>query len=97
MEKREEIMTDFEHRGSELRKEAKQIVLDFMKVSSDCNVDGDGITQAAISRSCNFEWGDYENTKSSQQQYWTVVLMRDLERDKLVVRDSFTKRWRLKR
>lgn len=88
-------MTAFERRGFEFRQEAKKIVLDFMKTFSDCSNNGEGLTQAAISRACNFEWGDYANTTSSQQQYWTVGLLRELEKEKLIIRDLHTKRWKL--
>lgn len=88
-------MTEFEKRGNELRKHAKEIVLDFMKNTSECIPGGVGIKQSGIFHACGFSWGDYPNATSSNQQYWLVALLRELETEGKVERVERSGPWRL--
>jgi len=45
---------------------------------------------------CGFDWGEYEKATSSNQQYWVVALVRELENEGEIERDPSTKHWRLK-
>ena len=47
-------------------------------------------------RMCGFDWGEYEKATSSNQQYWIVALVRELEAEGELERDLKTKHWRLK-
>lgn len=67
-----------------------------MKNAAECLPNCGGLKQAEIFHECGLDWGTYENTTSSNQQYWVVGLLRDLEKDGLVQRDIITKKWRLK-
>lgn len=88
-------MKDIETRGKELRSQAKEIVLDFMNAAPDCGSNGDGMRQASIFRACNFDWGDYPNARSTNQQYWLVALLRELEAEGKVERVGISGPWRL--
>jgi hypothetical protein len=89
------IVTIFEERGFAIRKQSKDIVLDFMKSTFECSSINDGMKLAEIFRACGFDWGNYENATSSNQQYWLVALLRELEKENKVQRDPETKRWKL--
>ncbi len=89
-------MTKFTIDGTNLRFQIKDLVLMFMKSTDECSVNGEGLKQAEIFRECGLDWGTYENATSSNQQYWIVGLLRDLEKDGLVQKDIATKKWRLK-
>jgi len=88
-------MTDFNKQGNELRAKSKDIVLEFMKSKLEHVIHTEGITQTVIFRECGFDWGDYLYSKSTQQQYWVVALLRELEAEGKIVRDKSTKKWRL--
>ena len=88
-------MDTYSSRGLEIRELSKQLILDFMHASPDCERYGAGYRQADLSRSCGLEWGDYPNATASQQQFWIVGLLRELEKEGKVQRDLETKKWRL--
>jgi hypothetical protein len=44
----------------------------------------------------NLDWGDYPNATSSNQQYWVVALVRELEAEGKVERISESGPWRLR-
>lgn len=81
--------------GEKLRLQIKSIVYDYMSKSSDCASYSDGLKQAEIFRSCGLDWGEYPNATSSNQQYWLVALLRELESEGKVKRDSITKKWKI--
>ena len=83
-------------KGTKLRLEIKNLVYDFMLKCDDCSNDALGTKQAEIFRACGLDWGEYPNATSSNQQYWLVGLLRDLEKDGKIQRDSVSKHWRLK-
>ena len=82
--------------GTELRIAIKQLVYEFMKRNGECSVFSRGMKQADIFRACGLDWGEYLNATSSNQQYWIVALLRELEQEGKIQRDPDTKRWRLK-
>lgn len=90
-------MDDFESRGRSIRSEAKRLVLDFMRSRPEARPGREGIRQAQIFRSCGFSWGDHKNATSSNQQYWVVGLLRELESDGLIERVAAGGPWRLVR
>ncbi len=60
-----------------------------------CQKDSNGVALAQIFRDCGFDWGEYKNATSSNQQYWCVALVRELEKEGKVERLE-SKKWRLK-
>ena len=89
-------MKAFEERGNRLRAEAKAIVYEFMRASALCQPGREGMRLAQIFRACGFDWGEYEKATSSNQQYWVVALMRELEAEGKVERVSESGPWRLR-
>ena len=87
---------DFKSRGNDLRNKFKDLVLDFMQSKEECQSLGRGIKQAHIFRECGMDWGEKSNCTSTNQQYWIVAILRTLENEGKVERDSGTKKWRLK-
>lgn len=83
-------------KGTELRLAIKELVFDYMKNSPDCAVYTDGLKQAEIFRQCGLDWGEYPNATSSNQQYWIVALLRELESEGKAQRDVDSKKWRIK-
>jgi hypothetical protein len=66
-------------RGAAIRREAKQLVLEFMRTSSACQPGRGGLRLAEIFRECGFDWGNYSKATSSNQQYWVVAPVRGLK------------------
>lgn len=89
-------MREFQARGAEVRATAKALVLGFMRASSDCQPACSGVRLAPIFRACGFDWGDQPKATSTNQQYWVVALMRELETEGLVERVSEKGPWRLR-
>jgi hypothetical protein len=88
-------MKKFEERGNRLRAEAKALVFEFMRESEQCQPGRDGIRLSPIFRACGFDWGEQKKATSSNQQYWVVALMRELESEGKVERVSESGPWRL--
>ena len=91
------MMKEFQERGRGLRLAAKQLVLEYMQASSLCQAGREGERLSPIFRACGFDWGEYEKATSSNQQYWIVAAMRELESEDKVERVSPSGPWRLKR
>lgn len=89
-------MDEFKARGQALKAEAKALVYEFMKNSDLCQPGRDGMRLSPIFRACGFDWGEYPKATSSNQQYWVVALMRELEMEGRVERVSASGPWRLK-
>lgn len=89
-------MKEFETRGDRIRGDAKALVYEFMQASPQCQAGMDGMRLSPIFRACGFDWGEYEKATSSNQQYWVVALMRELEAEGKVERVSESGPWRLK-
>ena len=83
-------------KGENIRNQAKQIVLDYMKNTHDCACDSIGKTQTGIFRACGFDWGDQVKAPSTNQQYWVIAILRVLEKENIILQDSDTKKWRMK-
>lgn len=88
-------MTKYKVSGEEIRNLAKKLVLEFMKEIPSCQEDQEGMTLAQIFRESGLDWGEYQNATSTNQQYWVVALMRELEQEKKVERILESKKWRL--
>jgi hypothetical protein len=86
---------DFQIKGNILRKEFKNVVYEYMKSNERCQKKNMGMTQAQIFRECGMDWGEKKNCTSSNQQYWIVAILRELEEEGKIQRDQFTKKWRL--
>jgi hypothetical protein len=89
-------MKEFEDRGNRIRAEAKALVYEYMQASDHCQPGNEGLRLSPIFRACGFDWGEYEKATSSNQQYWVVALMRELEAEGKVERVSSSGPWRLK-
>lgn len=89
-------MKNYFKQGEQLKLQIKGLIFEFMQSSEECASNSTGLKQAEIFRECGLDWGDYPNATSSNQQYWVVGLLRDLEKDNKVQRDMDTKKWRLK-
>ena len=81
--------------GIEIRKMAKELVLKFMRNTEKCAPCAEGMSQAEIFRACGLDWGQYPHATSSNQQYWIVALLRELECEGKVERDTESKKWRI--
>ena len=88
-------MSDFENQGNLIRKQAKELVFAFLKTKSECKPNGEGMKLAQIFRACGFDWGEYNKATSSNQQYWVVALVRELEREGKVQQIKESGPWRL--
>lgn len=89
-------MKDFEARGRALKTEAKALVHEFMRNVDLCQAGKEGMRLSPIFRACGFDWGQYPKATSSNQQYWVVALMRELEAEGKVEQVSASGPWRLK-
>jgi len=87
---------NYENEGAAIREQSKKLVLSFMRNSPECIPCNKGLRQAEIFRECGFDWGDFPNAETTKQQYWIVALLRELETEGTVQRDSDTKYWRLR-
>lgn len=82
--------------GTNLRLQIKSLVLAYITAAPECACNADGLKQAEIFRACGLDWGDMPNATSSQQHFWLVALLRELESEEIIVRDPDNKKWRLK-
>ena len=89
-------MDRFYQRGERLRAEAKQLVLEFMGLTPSCRAGAEGMRLSPIFQACGFDWGTYAKATSSNQQYWVVALMRELEKEGKVEQVSPSGPWRLR-
>lgn len=87
---------NFKKIGEELRNDFKNLVFNYMSIKDECSKLNDGMKQADIFRECGMDWGEKENCTSSNQQYWIVAILRELEEEGKIQRDIETKKWRLK-
>ena len=87
-------MRNYFQDGVALRKQIKELVWEYMQNSHECGPYASGLCAAEIFRECGLDWGDRQNATSSNQQYWTVALLRELESEGKVTRSITTKRWK---
>lgn len=89
-------MESFKDRGTQIKATASALVYDYMRASDLCQAGRAGMRLSEIFRACGFDWGDREKATSSNQQYWVVALMRQLEAEGKVERVSPSGPWRLR-
>jgi hypothetical protein len=89
-------MDDFESRGNQVRISAKQLIFEFLRSNDICQPGRSGMRLAEIFRRCGLDWGDYPNATSSNQQYWVVAIVRELEAEGKVERVTRSGPWRLR-
>jgi hypothetical protein len=89
-------MSQFADDGRAIRNSAKALVLRLMQSTALCQPGAEGMKLARISRDCGLDWGDYPKATSSNQQYWVVALVRELEAEGKVERVSESGPWRLR-
>lgn len=90
-------MNKYGMKGSAIRAQAKELVLEFMRNDARCSENGEGVRTAPLFRHCGFDWHDQPSAKSSQQQFWLVALLRELEAERAIERPSVSGPWRLTR
>lgn len=90
-------MQEFREHGAAIRKNAKALVIKFLDHHPDAGQGGSGIRQAEIFRACGFDWGEHPKATSSNQQYWLVALLKELEAEGEVVQVSESGPWRKSR
>ncbi|MDR2365537.1 MAG: hypothetical protein LBD68_06760 [Zoogloeaceae bacterium] len=88
-------MKNLRNEGGVIREETKNLILEFMRSYPSCQPGQEGATQSDIFRECGFDWGNYETASSSNQQYWLVAALRQLEEEGKVERIDMSKKWRL--
>ena len=89
-------MNELQKQGLELRSKAKELALAALAKHPDGHKNGKGIRQNKVFELCGFDWGDKLKATSSNQQYWVVALLRELEEDGLVEQLKDRGPWRLK-
>ncbi|HCD5422572.1 hypothetical protein ACU6ZN_00325 [Klebsiella aerogenes] len=89
-------MNELKKQGLELRTKAKKLALAVLAMHPDGCINGKGVKQAEIFRLCGLDWGDYPKAPSTQQQYWAVALLRELEAEGKVEQVEEKGPWRLK-
>ncbi|WP_274001532.1 hypothetical protein [Vibrio parahaemolyticus] len=88
-------MDSFDAKGEMIRNHAKGLVVEFMQNHPDCSPESEGMKQAEIFRLCGFGWGEQLKATLSNQQYWLVALLRQLEHEGVVVQLKESGPWRL--
>ena len=86
---------DFKKKGEELRNEFKNLIYEYMCSKEIMFKYGEGMRQADIFRNCGMDFGEKPNCTSSNQQYYIVAILRELEEEGKVKRDETTKKWLL--
>ncbi len=74
--------------GKNLRLQIKNLVNEFINNMTTNSPPENGLTTAKIFRECGLDWDTYENATSSQQQFWLVALLRELEKEGKIKRNS---------
>lgn len=80
--------------GTALRHKIKEPCFNFIKNETspkDCK----GLKTAEIFRKCGLDWGDQTNATTSQQQFWLVGGLRELEKENRIAMDQ-DKFWKVK-
>lgn len=73
-------MKEFYSRGVEIQQSAKALVVDYLKHHPDTHPSGNGVRQSIIFKECGFDWGSYPKATSSNQQFWVIAILKDLEK-----------------
>lgn len=88
--------SNFEIRGEEIRRLCKLLVLEYMNATTDCQPGKPGVRQSQIFKECGFDWGKQPLVTSSNQQYWIVAILSELQQEGKVERVSASGPWRLR-
>lgn len=88
-------MTNFKERGAQIRVIAMGLVVDYLEHHPDGRADGCGIKQSVICRECGLDWQHFDKATLSNQQYWTVAILKQLEEEGLVVQVRPSGPWRM--
>ncbi|WP_323816573.1 hypothetical protein [Cellvibrio sp. NN19] len=88
-------MEKFKNAGKSLRAEAKVMVRQFMEQHELCAPNSSGLKQAEIFRECGLDWSNKPKATSSNQQYWLVALLKELEEEGVVEQVNESGPWRL--
>lgn len=75
---------------------AKDVILDLLESRDECAPSGNGLKSTEIFRLCGLDWGDKQKATSTNQQYWVVAALRELEEEELIERVSESGPWRLR-
>ena len=89
-------MNELQQQGFELRVKAKELALSALAKHPDGRRNGKGVKQAEVFRLCGLDWGNYPKAPSTQQQYWAVALLRELESEGMVEQVEEKGPWRLR-
>ena len=88
-------MKKYLFQGESIRAQAKALVIDYMEHRTECRPGAEGQKQSEIFKACGLGWGDKEKSTASNQQYWGVGLLRELQEQGLVEQVSESGPWRL--
>jgi hypothetical protein len=88
-------MKKYIFQGESIRAQAKALVIDYMEHVPDCRSNSEGQKQSEIIKACGLDWGNKEKATASNQQYWGVALLRELEEQGLVEQITESGPWRL--
>ena len=83
-------------KGRSIREQSKAIVIEFMSRCTNCKIASEGKTQTELFKECGFDWGKYDKAPSTQQQYWFIALLRELEKENKIEQTKESGPWRLK-
>jgi len=93
-------MENFIQKGTQLRESARELVENYFKFHGDTQSGAIGKTTAEVFRECGFGWGEQNKATISNQQYWLVAILVQLEEGGLIERIEMAgkrdKPWRLK-
>lgn len=89
-------MTTFELSGQEIREATKALILNFMKSNIHCSPNGRGLKQAEIFRACGLAAEDNKKATVTNQQYWMIALLYELQKEGKIELVEERGPWRLK-
>lgn len=81
--------------GIVLRSKIKDLVLDFLKHQPECKPNASGLKQTVVFRKCGLDWGNKKRATSTNQQYWVIAVLRELEAKGMITQDIQSNQWRL--
>ena len=72
-------MTVYQQKGQEIRQSVKSMILSYMNSNIHCAPDGYGMKQAEIFHALGLASNDYQKATRSNQQYWMIALLYELQ------------------
>ncbi|MGE0021040.1 MAG: hypothetical protein AB7S72_15310 [Draconibacterium sp.] len=88
-------MEKYSKEGTELRYIIKNLIMRFIKDSPECKSNAEGLRQTVIFRECGMDWGNKRKATSTNQQYWVIAALCELEEEGLIIQDLTNNKWRL--